>query len=137
MCKMNIADLVATYGSPLYIYELSAIRDAYHKLKEALPAPSQLYYSLKANPHPAIVSQLVQLGCSCEVSSINELHIALNSEKGQKASEHILYTGPGKTRKEIRTAIERGVQLFSVESLQDMTKIATTAADLQRPVQLL
>ncbi|HEU5381196.1 MAG TPA: hypothetical protein VFV38_37705, partial [Ktedonobacteraceae bacterium] len=95
---MDAAELASTYGSPLYTYELASIRTAYGMLRKALPAPSHLYYSLKANPHPKIVSQLVQLGCRCEVSSIGELRIALQNYEHTGDYAQILYTGPGKAR---------------------------------------
>lgn len=119
----TVSDLVEAYGSPLYLYELDDAHIAATRLRQSLPEPSTLYYSLKANPHPLIARELHQAGCHAEISSTGELHAA--SEAGHT---NLLYTGPGKTPGEIATAIEYGVTRFSVESLTDYTRAADIAA---------
>ncbi|MGX7826352.1 type III PLP-dependent enzyme [Actinokineospora sp. 24-640] len=99
--------------TPCYIYELDAVRTAHRQLSAALPEPSTLYYSLKANAHPAVLACLSALGCRAEVSSTGELTAALAA--GFSAAD-VLYTGPGKRDQDIRFAVVRGVRLFSVDS---------------------
>ncbi|QMV40601.1 type III PLP-dependent enzyme domain-containing protein [Cohnella cholangitidis] len=123
---MNYSDLVRKYGSPLYVYNIDALADSYHKLRSYLPDDSILYYSLKANPHPVLVGQLVRLGCRCEVSSVNELAVALQA--GARA-DRVQYTGPAKTRNEIETAVIRGVRLFSCESWNEFDKLNSVAEE--------
>ncbi|MFD8337925.1 type III PLP-dependent enzyme [Streptomyces solisilvae] len=123
---MNIIDLVDAYGSPLYVYELDEVEAAAEALRSALPQPSTLYYSLKANPHPLVARALRRVGCHAEVSSQGELVAAL--EAGFTAAE-FLYTGPGKTRAEIADALRAGVTRFSVESVGDYRRVAGVAAD--------
>ncbi|MEU4923459.1 type III PLP-dependent enzyme [Streptomyces parvus] len=122
----NIAGLVETYGSPLYVYDLDEAEAAAHALRGALPQPSTLYYSLKANPHPLLARALRRAGCHAEVSSQGELAAAL--EAGF-AGDEILYTGPGKTRLEIADAVRAGVLRFSVESAGDYRRVAAVAAE--------
>ncbi|MFF4501659.1 hypothetical protein [Streptomyces sp. NPDC001401] len=58
MNTSNRTDLVDAYGSPLHLYELSEVDAAAKGLRQALPEPSTLYYSLKANPHPLVAKSL-------------------------------------------------------------------------------
>ncbi|HEU4965161.1 MAG TPA: type III PLP-dependent enzyme, partial [Bacilli bacterium] len=131
---MKAEQLVAAYGSPAYVYELGAVRDSHRALKQALPDPSRIYYSLKSNPHPSIVRQVIELGCHCEVCSIGELQTVLDCGGDP---QQVLYTGPGKSRKEIRFALSSGVTHFSVDSLQEISKVVAEAEAQQTPVQLV
>ncbi|HEY0604761.1 MAG TPA: hypothetical protein VGD58_17720 [Herpetosiphonaceae bacterium] len=131
---MNTQQLLEHYGSPAYIYDLAEVRAAYAALRQALPAESTLYYSLKANPHPAIVGELNRLGCQAEVSSVGELHSALTAGC---APERCLYTGPGKTLHEISYAFEQGTTCFSIDSPLDLRKVATVAQRMNTPAQVL
>jgi diaminopimelate decarboxylase len=99
--------------TPAYVYDLDEVHRCAARLRACLPEPSRLYYSLKANPHPAIVEALRAAGCAAEVCSPGELAVALDA--GFPA-EHILYTGPGKREQDITAAIKAGVQLISVDS---------------------
>ena len=99
--------------TPAYVYDLGQVRAAHERLTAALPAPTTLYYSLKANPHPTVLRQLARLGCRAEVSSPGELRLALNA--GFRA-DTVLYTGPGKRDVDLHTAVTAGVRWFSVDS---------------------
>ncbi|MGK8488027.1 alanine racemase [Nocardia asiatica] len=106
-------DLAGAYGTPLYLYRLDEIRRAYDALRAALPVGVKLYYSLKANPHPAVVAELLRCGATAEVSSLGELDTALTA--GADPTQ-ILYTGPGKAPAEAARALRSNVRAFSVES---------------------
>ncbi|MFG2607166.1 type III PLP-dependent enzyme [Streptomyces sp. NPDC048514] len=125
MTSAPISSLTDRFGSPLYVYELSEPEAAAAGLRQALPQPSTLYYSLKANPHPLIARALHKTGCHAEISSEGELTAALAA--GFAATD-CLYTGPGKTRTEISRAIAEGVVRFSVESAGDYRRVAAAAA---------
>ncbi|KOG08198.1 hypothetical protein ADK35_41980 [Streptomyces viridochromogenes] len=122
------------YGTPLYVYRLEKVREAAAALRRALPEPCRLYYSLKANPHPRIVEELAAVGVQAEISSSGELQAALAA--GQAAAD-ILYTGPGKTLRDMRMAIRAGVRRFSVESMAERSRLADAAADEAKDVDYL
>ena len=69
--------LAERFGTPAYVYDLAAVRDAHRDLRDALPAGTALHYSLKANPHPRLVTELAMAGCHAEVASIGEVDAAL------------------------------------------------------------
>ncbi|BBG01421.1 MULTISPECIES: phosphopantetheine-binding protein [Pseudonocardia] len=116
--------LPAIYGSPAYVYDLDRVDRARAELVESLPAGATLLYSLKANPHVAVVRTLVEGGCRPEISSTGELAAALQGG-GEPAG--FVYTGPGKTAGEIAAALDAGVRTFSVESPTDLRRVAGIA----------
>lgn len=118
--------------TPAYVYDLDEVRRAGRLLRESLPQPSRLLYSLKANPHPAVVRALHQLGCAAEVCSPGELGTAL--EAGVPPDQ-VLYTGPGKRDADVAAAVRAGVSWFSVDSRAGLHQVAQ-AADAQ-PVRCL
>jgi diaminopimelate decarboxylase len=122
---MTLAEIAERYGTPAYVYDLAAVRRAHDDLRRALPQPSRLYYSLKANPHPRVVAQLLELGCRAEVSSPGEIRAAL--EAGADPVD-LLLTGPGKTEALVGYALDEGVTRFSVESPTDLERVDSLAA---------
>jgi diaminopimelate decarboxylase len=112
-------------GTPAYVYDLAEVRCAHGLLRAALPEPSVLFYSVKANPHPMIVAALARCGCRAEVSSPGELTAAL--EAGVPPGS-ILYTGPGKRAEEVAGAVSAGVRLFSVDSPVGIAQVGKAAA---------
>lgn len=120
-------ELAVTYGTPLYVYDLDQAVEARDSLYGALPAGVDVFYALKANPHPD-VARALRTGdgpvCRAEISSVGELAAALTA--GYTAGE-CLYTGPGKTDDELTEAIGLGVRMFSVESLTDLRHIGAVA----------
>jgi diaminopimelate decarboxylase len=117
--------LVEEFGSPLYVYRLEQVQAACDDLLKTLPQPSTLLYSLKANPHPVLVSALLAGGCGGEVSSIGELELLDGSTTAPRT---VLYTGPGKTTVELTAAVQRGARLFSVESPLELERLNEVAA---------
>ena len=126
-------DLINSFGSPLYVYNVSNITKSYVMLRNSLPDRSEIFYSLKANPNPGIVEHIIKLGCHAEVSSRRELDIAL---KAQISVDKCLYTGPGKSNYEIDYAINRGVSHFSVESWDELLAISDLAFTKKKKVRV-
>ncbi|SDM99972.1 diaminopimelate decarboxylase [Lentzea albidocapillata subsp. violacea] len=112
------------WQTPAYVYRLDRIHAAHAALRAALPGPSDLFYSLKANPHPDLVRALAGMGCRAEISSPGELRNALD---GGARPQDCLYTGPGKTTAEIAYALDGGVRRFSVESIGQLAALSDVA----------
>ncbi|MGI5195695.1 phosphopantetheine-binding protein [Streptomyces sp. CA-288835] len=122
--EQTLRRLVDRYGSPLYVYDLARVRSALEDLRAALPQPSRVYYSLKANAHPDLVAELRRGGARAEVTSRGELAAAL--EAGHPAAE-LMYSGPGKVPAELDEAIAAGMRTFSAESFGDLERIGAAA----------
>jgi len=120
--------------TPVYLYDLDELRASHTRLRAALPSQTQLYYSLKANPHPSVVTKLRTLGCLAEVCSPGELRTAL--EAGFAAAG-VLYTGPGKREQDLVDAVKAGVELFSVDSPHGLDQLDTVARRLTVSLQAL
>lgn len=110
--------------TPAYVYDLDQVRQAWRLLRLALPEPSHILYSLKANPHPLIVRALAELGCGAEISSVGELAAAL--EAGV-SPDRMFYSGPGKRDAEVTEAFKSGVRWFSVDSPAGLRQVDEAA----------
>lgn len=128
---LSLAD---EFGTPLYAYDLDDVDKRSGELRRLLPEGAHLFYSLKANPLPAIAVAARRAGCRAEVSSAGELSVALTA--GFDAAE-MLVTGPAKGDADLRHAVARGVGWFSAESLQDLERIAAAARRADATVQVL
>lgn len=117
--------------TPAYVYDLAEARRAYRSLTGALPQPSTLYYSLKANPHPALVAALHEAGAHAEVCSPGELTHALDAGV---LPRDVLYTGPGKRPADLWAALKQGVGAFSVDSPQGLADLDAAASALDLDV---
>jgi diaminopimelate decarboxylase len=117
-------ELAATFGTPLYAYQLQAIRGSIADLVAALPVGTRPFYSAKANPHPIVIGAVGRAGLGIEVSSSGELAAVLAAHQ---PAGRCLYTGPGKTADEVTHALRCGVELFSVESGADLDRLAAAA----------
>ncbi|MEV6576066.1 type III PLP-dependent enzyme [Streptomyces sp. NPDC051577] len=116
---------VPPVATPAYVYDVATVRSAHARLRSWLPEPSELYYSLKANPHPDVVSALYDLGCRAEVSSPGELAAALEA---RVPAHDILYTGPGKRDEDLDEALKAGVREFAVDSEHGVGQLDRAAA---------
>ena len=82
------------YGSPLFLYDERRLERDYFSLRDALPREVVLYYSMKANPNPAICRRIHDWGSPVEVASIGEYDAA---RAAGVRPETIVFTGPGKS----------------------------------------
>ncbi|EGQ3776044.1 decarboxylase [Staphylococcus pseudintermedius] len=122
------------FSTPLYIYNIETINSNYKYLKDSLPEDSDIYYSLKANSNDVIVKSIIQMGAGAEVSSLNELNIAINNGTDPN---NILYTGPGKTDYEIHNIIKKDVGCVSIETLEELKCILYYSHSLNKEVSIL
>jgi diaminopimelate decarboxylase len=129
-----MTDLGPGLPTPAYCYDLDEVRRSYRRLTDALPAPSHLYYSLKANPHPAVITALHRSGCRAEVASPGELRTAL--ECGVPPGE-IIFTAPGKQDSAVAAALDSGVGLIGVDSPLALDQVDAVAGALGRRARCL
>jgi diaminopimelate decarboxylase len=123
--RSELESLARRFGTPIYIYSLDRITEAYADLLAQLPAGTEVLYSVKANPHPAIIGHLTGLGAGLEISSTGELDAA---RQAGGRPERCFFTGPAKTAEEIDLVLEAGVRRFSVESAAQLSRIEERCA---------
>ena len=117
--------LLAAHGSPLYVYDLAAIRARVAHLRAVLPARTEVAFAVKANPSPAVLAALAGAGVGADVASGGELRAVL---RAGSSPERIVFTGPGKTDAELEAALQVGIRGLTVESLDELDSLIGLAA---------
>ncbi len=121
------------YGTPLYIYDMDMFCENISTLRGQLLPDSGLFFSVKANPLPQFCKLAYQKGCGVEVASDGELNLAL---KAGILPKDIVFTGPGKTEEELKLAIQTGIYMINVESIQEIRKIQEIAKGEDKKVSI-
>ncbi|PWU07860.1 MAG: diaminopimelate decarboxylase [Verrucomicrobia bacterium] len=125
--EQDLFELAAQYGTPLYVYSASTIRDNFRRLEAAFsPLNHLICYAVKANSNLSLLHSLAKLGSGFDIVSGGELYRVLQAG-GQ--ADRCVFAGVGKTRQEIQYAIEQGVYCFNVEcegELETINEIAGT-----------
>ncbi len=129
-------DLLAEkVGTPFYCYSTATFARHYKVFVEAVPAGSLVAYAIKANDNLAVLKTLAQLGAGADVVSGGELAKALAA--GVPPGK-IVFSGVGKTKDEMRSALEAGIYQFNVESEPELAALDEVARSLGKraPVTL-
>jgi diaminopimelate decarboxylase len=119
--------LLQAYGSPLYVLDQALLESRYRALQTALAGFAEVYYSIKANPHPGVSATFVALGAGLEVASGAEFLLA---RAAGCAANRILFAGPGKGAAELRLALAGGVGEIHLECFEEIEHVAALAAEL-------
>jgi len=126
-----LSKLAERYGTPLYVYSATMIRERCDAFDRAFrDIPHTICYSVKANSNLSILSLLAREGCGFDVVSGGELERVLVADR--KAAKKVVFSGVGKTRKEMTTALQAGILLFNVESESELWALAECAARERR-----
>ena len=127
---VDLAELAAAHGTPLYVYSAGTIRDHCRRLYAAFAGIDALIcYAIKANSNLAVLDLLRQERSGFDIVSAGELFRVIQA--GGKP-ECCTFAGVGKTRAEIEFALRQGVLSFNVESEGELERINEVAGELQR-----
>jgi len=129
MDKEQILKIAAANETPFYLYDLQDIRTRAAQVKAALPE-FHLLYSIKANPHPAIVRCLVNMGAGFDAASVNEVRLALR--RGSKP-ENVFYSAPGKTMRDLDAAA--GNCEIIADSINELERLNSLAGTMKRRIR--
>jgi diaminopimelate decarboxylase len=128
--------LAQTHGTPLFVYSQAAMLDALASYQRALANRTHLIcYAMKANSTLALLQTLVRAGCGLDIVSGGELERALAAGV---APEKIIFSGVGKTRTEMRSALAVGIGCFNVESTAELDVLneVAQAMGMKAPVSI-
>ena len=129
--RVPLTTLAGKYGTPLYVYSASAIRERVGIFRNAFRAvPHTICYSVKANSNLSVLRQLARLGAGFDIVSGGELERVRLAQK--QALKRIVFSGVGKTEEELRLALRSGILLFNVESEGELELLARCAARLRK-----
>jgi len=125
---VSLTALAHEYGTPLYVYSQAAILQALAAYQRGFAGRKvQICYALKANSSLAIVQLLARHGCGFDIVSGGELERVL-AAGGNPA--HVIFSGVGKTRAEMRQALQAGIGCFNVESEAELEVLSEVAQNL-------
>lgn len=133
---VSLDALARTHGTPLFVYSRAAMLDALAAYQRGLAGRDHLIcYAMKANSTLAILQTLVAAGCGLDIVSGGELERALAA--GCEPAK-IIFSGVGKTRAEMRRALEVDIGCFNVESTAELDVLDEVARGmgLRAPVSI-
>jgi diaminopimelate decarboxylase len=120
-----VADIAAKVGTPFYCYSTATLERHYKVFSQSLSGLDALVcYAMKANSNQAVIKTLAKLGAGADVVSEGELRRALAA--GIPASK-IVFSGVGKTAREMDFALEAGIHCFNVESSPELELLSERA----------
>jgi diaminopimelate decarboxylase len=125
---VDLVQVASRFGTPTYLYSSDAITDAYEELDRGLgKTPHTICFAMKSNGNLSILQHLAKMGSGFDIVSGGELeHLGHLGVRGDR----IVFSGVGKTRHEIRDALQyspagrtrrkshgsTGILLFNIES---------------------
>lgn len=122
----NVFDIVNEVGTPVYCYSLNTIRSNYRLFSENVPN-SLVCFAVKANSNIAVIKAVADMGGGADVVSEGEIRRALAAGV---SPNKIIFSGVGKTEKEIVFALRKGIYQINVESLEELCLINKIASEL-------
>jgi len=130
-----LANLAERFGTPLYVYSGSTIRERMRAFDRAFrKVPHTVCYSVKANSNLSILRLLVRMGCGFDVVSGGELERVLRVSRA--AAKKVVFSGVGKTSDEMRAALNADILLFNVESEAELSALAECAAQTKKKARI-
>ncbi len=117
-------------GTPVYVYSLERVAANYRRLRDSFAALNAvMHFSVKANGNLDVLRALRQAGAGFDCVSGGEIYRVL---KAGGAGQGIVFAGVGKTRAELKYAIDNRVAWINVENLGELDHIEAIAAELGR-----
>jgi len=133
--RVPLSQLAAKFGTPLYVYSATAIRERYQILDRAFKnVEHTISYSVKANSNLSLLRFLAKLGSGFDIVSGGELERVRLARK--KALNMVVFSGVGKTEDELLAALGAGILLFNIESEGELELLAQCAKKLEKPAQV-
>jgi diaminopimelate decarboxylase len=129
-----LSEIAAAVGTPVYVYSTATLTRHYRVFEEALAGlPHLICYAMKANSNLAVLRVMARLGAGMDVVSEGEYRRA---KAAGVPGERIVFSGVGKTRAEMRLALEGGIRQFNVESEPELAALneVAVAMGLRAPV---
>jgi diaminopimelate decarboxylase len=131
---VDLVTLAEAVGTPFYCYASATLERHYRVFAGAFADVDALVcYSLKANSNQAVIATLARLGAGADVVSEGEL---LRARAAGVAPEKIMFSGVGKTERELALAVDHGILCVNVESEAELELLAAIAAGKGRTADI-
>ena len=123
-----ITQIAAKVGTPFYCYSAATLRRHYSLFNEALSGLDHLVcFAMKSNSNLAVLKLMGEMGAGMDVVSVGEY---LKARAAGIPGERIVFSGVGKTREEMRVALDGGIRQFNVESEPEMEALNEVALSM-------
>ncbi len=125
---LRVSDLTREHATPLFVYSKASMLAALAAYQKGFAGrKAQICYAMKANSSLSILKLFAQAGCGFDIVSGGELERVL-AAGGSPAK--IIFSGVGKTRVEMRHALDVGIQCFNVESEEELEVLSQVAESM-------
>ncbi len=122
---VSLKALAEEIGTPFYCYSTATLERHYRVMDEAFAGTDHMIcYAMKANSNQAVIRTMAELGAGMDVVSEGELRRALAA--GVPARK-IVFSGVGKTAREMALALREGIACFNVESEPELELLSEVA----------
>ena len=124
----RLSDLTQAHGTPLFVYSKASMLAALAAYQRGFAGRNvQICYAMKANPALGVIQVFAQAGCGFDIVSAGDMARVLAA--GGRADK-IIFSGVGKTRTEMRQALQAGIGCFNVESEAELEVLSEVAASM-------
>jgi diaminopimelate decarboxylase len=131
---VDLSVLAEAVGTPFYCYATATLERHYRVFAQAFADVDALIcYAMKANSNQAVIATLARLGAGADVVSEGEL---LRARAAGVPPEKIMFSGVGKTERELALAVEQGILCVNVESEPELERLATIGAQKGRAADI-
>lgn len=131
--ELPLADLVAEFGSPLYVYSAATMRERAHRVRQAFGRDAHVCYAVKANSNLHVLRLLHEQGCGFDLVSGGELE---RLRVAGLPTNQAVFAGVAKQAWEIEAAVAAGLLFFNVESPTELPLLAAAGEAAGQPVSV-
>ena len=119
--KVKVQDIAKKFGTPIYCYSYDQLKQNISNFKKSFSSFAPLVcFAIKSNTNVNLVSEIKKFGLGADVVSMGELMTALKAGIDPKK---IVFSGVGKTSREISYAIDKKILLINAESKSEIYEI--------------
>ena len=134
MLSRQVADKLAKYETPFYLYDIELLNQTLESLMSiANKYNYKIHYAIKANYDARLLQIIRKHGVGIDCASGNEVRCAIEAGFDPKT---IVYAGVGKRDKEIRYAIEQDILAINCESIEEIELVNQFAAEASKVVNI-
>src|ERR1700753_614894 len=127
---VNLIELAEPVGTPFYCYSTATLERHYRVFSEAFAGEKAVVcYAMKANSNQSVLRTLAKLGAGADVVSEGELKRALAAGI---PPQKIMFSGVGKTARELALAVDTGILCVNVESEPELALLSSIAVSKGR-----
>ncbi len=132
--NVALAQLAEEIGTPFYCYSAQTLRHHYQVFSQSVGEKAKICFAVKSNSNLAVLKILAAEGCGADVVSEGEIRLALAAGI---APENIVFSGVGKTKREMEFALEQNIFQFNLESLPELEALSATAQKLGKEARIV